>query len=384
MTEKKFVVTPWEVSGRVDYDRLIRDFGTQPITGTLSKRLESVLGDKAYLVRRQVLFSHRDLNLALEDYEKGKGFFLYTGRGPSGPMHIGHILQFYLTKWLQDKFHTTVYIQITDDEKFLEESRNLSFEDTQRWAENNTREIAAVGFDPDKTFIMQDTQFLGHAYPLVLKIARKVNYSTAKAVFGFTGETNVGFSFYPAIQILPSLFEKKRCLIPSAIDQDPYWRIQRDLAESLGYHKAAAIHSKFVPALTGIDDKMSSSKPETTINLDDDDKTVRNKIYRHAFSGGRSSVEEHRRLGGNPDVDVPFQWLYMFFEPDDKRIEEIRAEYKSGRMLTGGLKDILVEKVTEFLREHRRRREKSPALVQLLKKDGALAREMWKRDFGKT
>ena len=384
MAEKQFVVTPWEVSGRVDYDRLIRDFGTQPITGSLAKRLETILGDKAYLVRRHILFSHRDLNLVLEDHEKGKGFFLYTGRGPSGPMHIGHILQFYLTKWLQDKFHTSVYIQMTDDEKFLEENRSLTYEDTQHWAEDNILEIAAVGFDPDKTFILQDTKFVGQAYPLILKIARKVNYSTAKAVFGFTGETNIGFSFYPAIQVLPSLLEKKRCLIPSAIDQDPYWRIQRDLAESLGYHKAAAIHSKFLPALTGIDDKMSSSKPETTINLSDDDKTVRNKIYRHAFSGGQSSVEEHRKLGGNPDIDIPFLWLYMFFEPDDERIEQIRADYRSGRMLTGNLKDILIEKVTGFLKEHRDRRTKARANVQLFKKDGALAREIWNRDFSKS
>ncbi|TMI28858.1 tryptophan--tRNA ligase, partial [Candidatus Bathyarchaeota archaeon] len=240
MVEKKFVVTPWEVKGDVDYDRLIRDFGTQPITGPLAKKLEEILGDAAYLVRRRIFFSHRDLDLVLNDYSKGKGLFLYTGRGPSGPMHIGHIIQFYFTKWIQDKFYTTVYIQLTDDEKFLEEKRNLTYEETQRWAADNILEIAAVGFDPDRTFILQDTEFIGHAYPMVLKIARRVNFSTVKAVFGFTGETNIGFAFYPSIQILPSLLEKRRCLIPSAIDQDPYWRIQRDIAESMGYYKAAA------------------------------------------------------------------------------------------------------------------------------------------------
>lgn len=384
MVEKKFVVTPWEVTGEVDYDRLIREFGTQPISPSLAKRLEETMGDAAYLVKRGIFFSHRDLNLVLDDYEKGKGFFLYTGRGPSGPMHIGHILPFYFTKQLQDKFHVDAYIQITDDEKFLEEKRNLSYEDTQKWSVENILEIAAVGLDPEKTFILQDTEFVGHAYPLILKIARKINYSTAKSVFGFTGETNVGFSFYPSIQILPSLLEKKRCLIPSAIDQDPYWRIQRDIAESLGFHKAAAIHSKFMPPLTGMADKMSSSKPETAIYLTDDDKTVKNKIYRHAFSGGQSSIEEHRKLGGNPDVDVPFQWLYMFFEPDDKKIEEIRTEYRAGRLLTGQLKDILVDKVTRFLKEHRERREKAREIVHFYRKDGTLAREMWKRDFTKS
>jgi tryptophanyl-tRNA synthetase len=384
MVDKKFVVTPWEVTGEVDYDRLIREFGTQPIAGTLARRLEGVLGDAAYLLRRQIFFSQRDLSLVLDDYDKGKGFFLYTGRGPSGPMHIGHILSFYFTKWLQDKFNVNVYIQMTDDEKFLEEKRSLTYEETQRWARDNILEVIAVGFNPDKTFIFQDTEFVGHAYPLILKIARRINYSTAKSVFGFTGETNIGFSFYPAIQILPSLFEKKRCLIPSAIDQDPYWRIQRDIAEPLGYHKAAAIHSKFLPPLTGIQDKMSSSRPETAIYLNDDDKTVRSKIYRHAFSGGQASIEEHRKLGGNTDIDVPFQWLYMFFEPDDKRIEEIRSEYKAGQMLTGNLKDILVEKVTKFLQEHRERREKAKPQIHVFKKDGALAREMWQHDFSKS
>ena len=384
MVAEKFVVTPWEVSGIVDYDRLIKDFGTRPITGQLEKRLEEILGDAAYLVRRHIFFSHRDLDLVLDDYSKGKGLFLYTGRGPSGPMHIGHIISFYFTKWLQDKFHTTVYIQITDDEKFLEEKRNLTYEDTQRWAADNILEIAAVGFDPDKTFILQDTEFVGHAYPLILKIARKVNFSTAKSVFGFNGETNIGFSFYPSIQILPSLLEKRRCLIPSAIDQDPYWRIQRDIAESMGYQKAAAVHSKFLPPLTGIKDKMSSSKPETAIYLSDDSKTVRNKVYRYAFSGGQATKEEHRKKGGDPDVDVPYQWLYMFFEPNDKRLEQIRAEYKSGKMLTGDLKDILVDKVNTFLAEHRNRRDKAHGLVDQYKRDGALAREMWTRDFSKS
>ncbi len=381
MSEQGFVVTPWEVTGVVDYERLIRDFGTQPISDKLGRRLEKVLGSASYLIRRRIFFSHRDLDLILDDYDHGRGFFLYTGRGPSGPMHIGHILSFYFTKWLQDKFQVNVYIQITDDEKFLEEKRNLSYQDTQNWAKENILDIIAAGFDPDRTFILQDTEFLGHAYPLVLKVARRINFSVVRAVFGFTNETNVGMLFYPSIQIIPSFLEKKRCLIPSAIDQDPYWRIQRDVAAPLGYQKAAAIHSKFLPPLTGFQDKMSSSKPETAIFLSDDDNTVRNKVYRYAFSGGQATIEEHRKLGGNPDIDVPFQWLYMFFEPGDSPIERIRADYRSGRMLTGELKDILIERITTFLHEHRARREKAADLVETFKREGALARTIWEMDF---
>src|SRR5437660_12362208 len=102
MVEEKFVVTPWEVTGAVDYDRLIRDFGTQAIAGSLAKKLEEILGNAAYLIRRHIFFSHRDLNLVLDDYSKGTGLLLYVGRVHSAPLHIGHLIQFYFTIWLQD------------------------------------------------------------------------------------------------------------------------------------------------------------------------------------------------------------------------------------------------------------------------------------------
>jgi len=372
-----FEVTPWSVSGVVDYEKLIKDFGTQPLTDDLIKKIELLAGEAHFMIRRKVFFSHRDLDLALSDYEKGDGFFLYTGRGPSGPMHLGHIIPFYFTKWLQDKFNANLYIQVTDDEKFLEEKRNLSWEEVKKWTYENILDIAAVGFNPDKTFIFTDVEYMGKLYPMAIKVARKINFSLAKAVFGFDFQTNIGMIFYPAIQIVPTLFEKKRCLIPSAIDQDPYWRIQRDIAEDLGYYKTSAIHSKFIPPLTGFQGKMSSSKPETAIYLSDDAKTVRTKIYRYAFSGGRATVEEHRKYGGDPSVDVSFQWLYMFLEEDDKKIKRIEEDYRSGKLLTGELKDILIEKLVAFLEKHRAMRKKAKELVNLYKYEGKLAKEMW-------
>jgi len=378
MAEEDFIVTPWEVEGKVDYDKLIEKFGTRRIDRELKERIRKLAGDLHVMLRRDVFFSHRDLDLVLSDFEQGKGFFTYTGRGPSGPMHIGHILPFYFTKWIQDRFKVNVYIEITDDEKFWVK-RKLSYEDTQKWSYENILDIIAVGFDPDRTFIFQDTEFIANIYPMAVKVARKINFSLARAVFGFTEQNNIGIIFFPALQIIPTFFEKKRCLIPSAIDQDPYWRIQRDIAESFGYYKTAAIHSKFLPALTGPTQKMSASKPETAIYLTDDEKTVKRKIFKYAFSGGRPTIELHRKLGGNPDIDVSFIWLKYFFEPDDKRLKEIEEEYRSGKLLSGELKQILIDKINVFLREQRRRREKALDLVDKFKYDGALAREMWSK-----
>jgi tryptophanyl-tRNA synthetase len=377
---ERFTVTPWEVSGKIDYDKLIVQFGTKRIDDGLKERINKICGGLHVLLRRDFFFSHRDLNLVLDDYEKKKGFFLYTGRGPSGPMHIGHLIPLIFTKWLQDSFKVNLYIEITDDEKFLFKPE-LSWEDVGKYADDNILDIAAIGFDPDKTFIFKDSEYIKNVYPLILKIAKKTTFSTARAVFGFTNETNIGAIFYPAYQVAPTFFEKKRCLIPNAIDQDVFWRIQRDIAESLGGLKTAAIHSKFLPPLTGTLGKMSTSHAETAIWLNDDEKTVEKKIIKYAFSGGQPTIEEHRKLGGRTDVDVSYQWLNILFEEDDRKLKQIHDDYESGKLLTGELKQILIEKINAFLNDHRRKRKAAEKLIEKFMYSGKLAQEMWEKKF---
>ena len=378
--ENQSKLTPWEVEGKVDYERIVKEFGLKEIDDEILEKIKIFTGDLHILLKRKYFFAHRDLDVVLSEV-KTNGFFLYTGRGPSGPMHIGHLIPFMFTKWLQDKFKVNVYIELTDDEKFLEPKRKLSLEETRKWTYENILDIIAVGFDENRTFIFQDTEYIRNIYPLAIKIAKKINFSTVKAVFGFTNETNIGLIFFPALEIVPTFFEDKICLIPAAVDQDPFWRLQRDVADALGRRKSAQIHSKFLPPLTGIEGKMSASKPETSIYLTDDEKTVREKIYKHAFSGGQPTIELHRKLGGNPDIDVSFQWLKTLFEEDDKKLKKIEEDYRSGKLLTGELKEILIEKLVKFLQEHQRRREEAKEKVKDFKYDGKLAKEMWEKVF---
>ena len=119
--EKEVVVDPWTVSGKIDYDKLIRDFGSQPISEALIARFERVTGAAAHpWLKRGIFFSHRDLDIVLDNYEKGKPMYLYTGRGPSSEaLHLGHLIPFMFTKYLQDVFKCVLVVQMTDDEKFL-------------------------------------------------------------------------------------------------------------------------------------------------------------------------------------------------------------------------------------------------------------------------
>ncbi len=377
MTEQDFEVTPWDVEGNVNYNRLIEKFGTERIDDELRQRIIQNAGENHLYLKRDFIFSQRDLDKVIEDYEEGADFFLYTGIGPSGKMHIGHIISFYFTKWMQQKFDVNVYIQVTDDEKHWD--RGMSFEEIEKHAQENIREIAAVGFNPEKTFIFRNREYMGNMYDAVVKIANKINNSTAQSVFGFEGSTNIGMNFWPAVQCAPTFFENKRCVIPAAIDQDPYWRIQRDIAEKLGYEKTAAVHSKFIPALTGPEGKMSASKPKTAIMLDDDPEVVEEKVKKHAYSGGGDTLEEHREEGADLSVDVSYQWLHSLLLEDEERIREIAKSYSEGEMLTGEIKEILIEELNEFLEEHQKRKENAEEKVEKMMYEGKLAQKMWDR-----
>ena len=112
-------VTPWEVKGEMDYDKLIREFGVQKLDDSVLKKLEKFTKESHHLLRRKIFFAHRDLPWLLDQYEKGNKFFLYTGRAPSGDIHIGHLAPWIFTKWLQDKFGAELWFQFPDEEKIF-------------------------------------------------------------------------------------------------------------------------------------------------------------------------------------------------------------------------------------------------------------------------
>jgi len=127
----------------------------------------------------------------------------------------------------------------------------------------------------------------------------------------------------------------------------------RDVAQRMGdtFLKPALIHSKFFPALQGIDKKMSSSDPLSAIFLTDSPGTIRKKINSHAFSGGKDTKEEHRQLGGNTKVDIAFQYLSFFLE-DDEELEQLREGYTSGAVLSGEMKKRCCQVLCDVVRKH--------------------------------
>jgi tryptophanyl-tRNA synthetase len=360
-------VDPYNVEGKVDYDRLVTEFGIKKLTSKELNLIEKNAGELHPYLKREIFFAHRDLNKCFEEFEKGNKFFLYTGCGPSGPIHLGHISVWRFVKWLQEKFDTELWFQFTDDEKFL--FKDKSYEEIQEWTYENMLDIIALGFDPQKTHFLVDTKHAGIMYPEAIKVAKKITFSTIKSAFGFKDSNNIGSIFYTSMQTVPVYLpnilrnENRPCLIPLGVDQDPHFRVSRDVLEKLGHRKPAILHAKFMSPLTGPEGKSSSSHGhDKTILLTDDPKTVKKKINKYAYSGGKPTIEEHRKYGGNPEVDVACQWL-KYFEFDDQKLNKIHQDYKEGKLLSGEVKAILIEKINEFLAEHQKRREKAKKMI---------------------
>jgi len=361
MSSEEFTVTPWNVEGAIDYDKLVQKFGTEKISPQLQARIEKIAGEVHPMLKLGYFFSHRDLDNILSEYEKGNKFYLYTGRGPSGQIHMGHLLPWIFTKYLQEKFGVNLIFQVTDDEKFLY-SDEKSFGEVSKYTTENILDIIAIGFDPRKTKILIDTKDIKRIYPISLEIAKRITFSTVKAAFGFQNSTNIGMIGFPPIQaapcFLPSIIEGKPTpvLIPAAIDQDPYWRVTRDIAEKLGYPKPAQIHSKFLPGL-GMQGKMSSSIPETAVFTTDDEETINKKIS-NTFTGGQPTIDLQRKLGANFNI-CPVFWYLRYFFDTEKESDERARKCKSGELLCGECKCNLRDDGKTCIIEIKKRREKA-------------------------
>jgi tryptophanyl-tRNA synthetase len=386
--QEEMVVNAWEVKGKIDYSKLVEQFGSTLIDEALMKRIEAATVGKGRVsrihrfLRRGTFFSHRDLNALLDCVEKGKPMYLYTGRGPSSSsMHLGHLIPFLFTRWLQTAFDAPLVIQMTDDEKFLfkGEYNEKTGDNLNHYASltlENARDIIACDFDFNKTFIFSDLDYVGRMYPNIVRIWKAVTTNTVNGIFGFDGSSNIGKVAFPAIQAAPSfassfpvVLEANRdsqhcCLIPCAIDQDPYFRMTRDIAHKMvskGHGlggKPALIHSKFFPPLQGATGKMSSSDENSAIFLTDTPEDIERKIREHAFSGGQETKKLQEELGANLERDVSYQWLKFFLE-DDEELEQIGKDYGSGSgeyWSTGKVKHRLVEVLQKLVGEHQKRR----------------------------
>ncbi|ORD98384.1 SYW [Hepatospora eriocheir] len=277
--EEPTKITPFHVENKnkkaINYDHVIELFGCLKIQHSLFEEFSRITGKKLHrFMRRELCYAHRDFNVLLKHVEEGKKVYLYTGRGPSSKsLHLGHCLPFILCVYFQKIFKCHVVIQITDDEKYLYKDFIKSREQIKEYAIENIKDIIAFGFDPKLTFIFMNSESMPILIENYLRICKVTKVSEILPVFGFDDKlTNIGMISFPALQMAPAyastfdfLDKDALCLIPCAIDQDPYFRLVRDKAVILKEKKPTSLYVKLLPDLCGHHKKMSSSTDSTPI-----------------------------------------------------------------------------------------------------------------------
>ena len=410
-------MNPWSSNQTVDVDRLFAEFGIEPV-GEVARGLPEV----PPFMRRGVVVGHRDYGLIADAIRNRTPFHVLTGFMPSGLPHLGHLMVMKEVVW-HVRQGGNGYVAIADREAHA--VRGIPWEKCREYGKEYLKALYALGFRGTTYYQSGNERLKDLAFEASTKVnfselmaiygfGPETSLSHAMSVI-----TQVADILYPQLDAGPA-----PTVVPVGLDQDPHIRLTRDVAyklrmftvEDRGDHISVrsknappealeAVHRKFsgskkyaghvditgVP-LSGVEDavrsieiahggfgfylpsstyhifmpglmggKMSSSVPESLFGFYENEGSVKKKIM-GALTGGRMTLEEQRRLGGEPDA-CPIYLLNLFHMlEDDLELADLRRRCEGGELTCGQCKKEVNERVQAFLADLR---EKMDAVEHL-------------------
>ena len=282
-------------------------------------------------------------------------------------IHLGNKAVIENIRYFQNNGGKT-YMVVADLEAAA--ARGVSLQEAQERAlQFHIPAYIALGLDAKKTsfyFQSENKEVMNIAY----EFAKKITLNEFRSLYGVADPGRIMSAVTQVADILyPQLQERMPGIIPVGIDQDPHIRLTRDVVKrTQSKHKffpPSSIYHKYMPSLDG-SVKMSKSKPEGSIDLPEDIAVVKRKINK-ALTGGRDTLEEHRRLGAKVEKCMVFELLKQHLIEDDKELKKVYDEYSSGKMTSSEIKQIAIEKMESFMNTFSKDFEKARKKVGSLK-----------------
>ncbi len=356
-------IDPWGSADIEDYRNLFKEFGIESF-----EKFRSKLKENRY-VRRGIIFGHRDFGKIMTCIERKKPFVMMTGLMPSGRFHLGH-------KMVADQI---VYYQSLGADVFVcsadLEAYAIRGVDLKTARETTINEYllnyAALGLNLRKTNFWFQTDYVVPFYRFRDMLSRKVTFNELKGIYGELTPGKILSVLTQSADILhpqlPEFSGPMPTVVPVGADQDPHLRLTRDLAvrfkDEFKLVQPASTYHKFMGGLQG--GKMSSSDPKSYIALSDKPKDAIGKIM-NAKTGGRATVAEQKKKGGKPeDCTIYDLFLYHLID-DDRELENVYKECKSGELVCGECKAMCADKVAKLLDVHQRKLDKVRETVHTL------------------
>lgn len=349
---------PWGSELLTDYEHLFTEFGMQRVD-------ENILGrtkNPNRLWRRGIIFAHRDFDKWLASFEKKEKPACISGIKPSNEFHLGSKLTAEEMIFFQKNFGAKVFYSIADLECYADNGIPLA--ESAKIAVSNLADMLALGLDEKNCFVWKQSEEK-RVMNLAYLFARKTTMNTLKALYG---DRNIGLYLSVLTQagdiLLPELQDfggPKMVVVPVGVDQDPHIRFTRDIAakfeKEYGFKLPAATFHKFFRSLTG-ESKMSKRDATSMITLNDDEQSIKKKIS-NAFTGGRATAEEQKKLGGEWQKCVVYELCLFHFEEDDKELAERMRRCASGEMSCGECKKEVIEKIQKWMKAHQEKKKKN-------------------------
>lgn len=298
------------------------DFGLKPAEPGLLERL----GLSKHIVG--LVKSQRGLLELFTETGISKPFYVYTGRGPSqSTMHIGHLPGLYLALEMGLLSGKQIYFMLSDDEKSLRDGAPLA--SMRENARSTIKQLEKLGFTETNTnFRLNSSGMDASFYEIVLRIASAITPSVITHVFG--EKSNIGEMFYPAIQMAPCFLgnSANTCVVIAGEDQDPFFRVARDIARRLGYTPPIILYTQTVPGLDGTA-KMSTSVPASRPIFLTDDITAITEAVNYIKLVGNGTTAELFERGSDLSIDIPYKIFHLFCR-DDELMETVTEAYTRG------------------------------------------------------
>jgi tryptophanyl-tRNA synthetase len=401
-------INPWSSQPLLEIEKTFSEFGISPIGNAIGN-----LPEVPYFIRRGIVLGHRDYQAIADAICNRHQFHILTGFMPSGHPHLGHLMVMKEVVWHVQQGGNG-YITIADREAHA--VRNLPWEKCNEYGKEYLSCLCALGYEGTTYFQSKNDRLKDLAFEAATKVnfseltaiygfGADTDLAHAESVI-----TQVADILYPQIDREPA-----PTLVPVGVDQDPHIRLTRGIAHKMrmftieerdGYIsvrsknapeeareavKSAFPHAKkyeghvdikgahcvdvagivreierthggyafytpsstyhiFMPGLTG--GKMSSSVPESIISFYESEATVRKKVM-SAITGGRMTLEEQKRLGGEPDKCSVFLLNLFHMVTDDAELDAIRMKCMAGEVTCGQCKKDTAERVVSFLKDFR-------------------------------
>ncbi len=225
-------IDPWSSSTYQDYENLRKEFGIEEFTEDLWQYLPR----PHRLLRRGIIFGHRDFQKILEAIQNKQPWAILTGLMPSGRMHLGHKMIIDEVVYYQS-LGADIFIAVADIEAYG--TRGFSLSETKELAVNEyIKNYIALGLKPERCHIYFQSKNT-FVKDLAYLLGKKINWSQMTATYGFNGATNMTHVFSPLVQtgdILHVQLERfggiRPVLVPVGVDQDPHICLSRDIAQA--------------------------------------------------------------------------------------------------------------------------------------------------------